>query len=43
VNTVEKGETFLEYNGFGTGYGRGQYPYNLNRLVAERLKGCFSP
>jgi len=38
INTVEKGSLFLEYNGFGTGYGKGAHPYNFNKTVAERLK-----
>lgn len=41
VETEDKGQFYMELNGFGTGYGRGVKPYNLNREVAENLKKRF--
>lgn len=38
IDTSEKGRLYLEYNGTGTGFGRGEKPYNLNREIAERIK-----
>jgi glutathione synthase/RimK-type ligase-like ATP-grasp enzyme len=36
-----KGRLYMEYNGVGTGWGKGPYPYNLNQTVAEKLKENF--
>jgi glutathione synthase/RimK-type ligase-like ATP-grasp enzyme len=41
IETKDKGNLFLEYNGFGTGYGKGPHPYNLNEKVATKLKEKF--
>ena len=41
ISTKEKGDLLMELNGIGTGYGRGKHPYNVNRLVAQKLKDKF--
>jgi glutathione synthase/RimK-type ligase-like ATP-grasp enzyme len=41
IETKEKGKLYLEYNGTGTGFGRGEKPYNLNKEVAKRVKNQF--
>ena len=33
-----KGRQYMEYNGVGTGLGLGNYAYNLNKAVAEKLR-----
>ena len=41
VGTRDGKQYCMELNGFGTGYGRGEHPYNVNREVALRLKRDF--
>ncbi len=41
INVEGKGRYYMEFNGFGTGYGKGPHPYNLNQIVAEKLKENF--
>lgn len=41
VETKDGGRYYLELNGVGTGYGRGIKPYNVNKLVAQKLKENF--
>lgn len=41
VETEENGRYFMELNGFGTGYGKGKHPYNVNKLVAEKLRDKY--
>ncbi len=38
VETKNNGRYYMEINGFGTGYGKGTHPYNVNKLVAQKLK-----
>ena len=41
VNTKQGEQYYMELNGFGTGYGRGTHPYNVNKEVSSRLKKDF--
>jgi glutathione synthase/RimK-type ligase-like ATP-grasp enzyme len=41
VGTKDGRQYYMELNGFGTGFGRGKHPYNVNLEVARRLRRDF--
>jgi hypothetical protein len=41
VEVNGEGGFYMEYNGVGTGFGKGPHPYNLNQTVAEKLKAKY--
>lgn len=41
IETDQEKRLYMEYNGVGTGWGMEGYQYNLNKMVAEKLKKEF--